>query len=145
MTLISATKLSLEFALFPCAAFPGAVQVPVWVLATSHFPPPFGLCSVINDVILKAASETSFASGSVTSETRTFTVAEIASGIVQVYVPVFGVDATITVEVAKSSFEYSSFTFGMVAVLVEVIGLTLATVHCSPPFGLVTGRERSIL
>src|SRR3989454_132553 len=138
-------KLSLEYSSFTLATVPVAVQVIGWVLATFHFSPPLGLSSVIKDVILKVASERSFASGSVTSETRTFTVAEIASGIVQVYVPVFGVDATITVEVAKSSFEYSSFTFAMVPVLVQVIGLTLPTAHCSPPLGLVTVRAPSIL
>ena len=96
-------------------------------------------------MILKLASETSFASGSVTSESRTFTVAEIESGIVQVYVPVFGVEAAITVEVTKSSFEYSSFTFATLPVLVQVTGWTLPTVHCSPPFGLVRARAPSIL
>src|SRR2546422_4006710 len=145
MTRISATKLSLEYSSFTLATVPVAVQVIGCVLATFHFSPPLGLSSVIEDVILKVASERSFASGSVTSETRTFTVAEIASGIVQLYVPVFGVDATITVEVAKSSFEYSSFTFATLPVLVQVIGLTLPTAHCSPPFGLVTVRAPSIL
>src|SRR5207245_7888273 len=112
---------------------------------TFHASPPLGLVTVTSDLILKLASETSFASGSVTSETRTFTVAEIASGIVQLYVPVFGIDATITVVVAKSSFEYSSFTFARLPVLVQVIGWTLPTVHCSPPFGLVSARAPSIL
>src|SRR5438874_1653920 len=133
MTLISATKLSLEYSSLTLGIVPEVVQAIVLVLVTFHSSPPLGLSSVKEDVILKVASEMSLASGSVTSVTRTFTVAEIASGIVQVYVPVFGVDATMTVEVAKSSFEYSSFTFATLPVLVQVIGLTLPTAHCSPP------------
>src|SRR5207245_4636452 len=121
------------------------VQVSGCTARTFHFSPPLGLVTASSDVILKVASERSFASGSVTSETRTFTVAEIASGTVQVYEPVFGVDATITVEVTKSSFEYASFTFATLAVLVQVTGWTLPTVHCSPPFGLVRARAPSIL
>src|SRR5436190_16601909 len=137
---VAVAKLSFEYSSFTLATVPVAVQVIGWVLATFHFSPPLGLRRVIKDVILKVASDRSFASGSVTSATRTFTVAEIASGTVQVYVPVFGVDATITVEVAKSSFEYSSFTFAMVPVLVHVIDLTLPTAHASPPFGLDRAR-----
>src|SRR5213078_1954836 len=142
---VAVAKLSFEYSSFTLATVPVAVQVIGWVLATFHFSPPLGLRRVIKDVILKVASDRSFASGSVTSATRTFTVAEIASGTVQVYVPVFGVDATITVEVAKSSFEYSSFTFAMVPVLVHVIDLTLPTAHASPPFGLDRARAAVIL
>ena len=66
------------------------------------------------------------------SEIRTLTVAEATSGIVQLYVPVFGVEATITVEVAKSSFEYSSFTFAIVPVVAQAIVAELPTVRTSP-------------
>src|SRR5437016_2866334 len=72
------------------------------------------------------------------SEMRTFTVAEATSGIVQVYVPVFAVEATITVEVAKLSVEYSSFTLGMFPSVDHVIVVGSPTVKVWPPFGAVT-------
>src|SRR3989441_1236294 len=145
MTLISATKLSLEYSSLTLGIVPEVVQATVRVVLIFQASPPFGVVTVKAPWILKFASELSEAAGSETSVTLTFTVVEIASGMVQGYEPVFGVDGTITVEVAKSSFEYSSFTFATLPVLVQVIGLTLPTAHCSPPFGLVTVRAPSIL
>src|SRR2546426_727509 len=145
MTLISATKLSLEYSSLTLGIVPEVVQATVRVVLIFQASPPFGVVTVKAPWILKFASELSEAAGSETSVTLTFTVVEIASGMVQVYEPVFGAEALITVEVAKSSFEYSSFTFATLPVLVQVIGLTLPTAHCSPPFGLVTVRAPSIL
>src|SRR5256885_1344732 len=141
MSRISATKLSLEYSSLTFGTVPEVVQATVRVVLIFQASPPFGVVRVKAPWILKFASEVSEAAGSETSVTRTFTVVEIASGMVQVY----GVDATITVEVAKSSFEYSSFTLATVPVAVQVIGLTLPTAHCSPPLGLVTARAAVIL
>src|SRR2546425_270690 len=145
MTLISATKLSLEYSSLTLGIVPEVVQATVRVVLIFQASPPFGVVTVKAPWILKFASELSEAAGSETSVTLTFTVVEIASGMVQVYEPVFGVGAMITVAVAKLSFECSSFTFATLPVLVQVIGLTLPTAHCSPPFGLVTVRAPSIL
>src|SRR5437870_4143859 len=142
---MSATKLSLEYSSLTLGIVPEVVQAIVRVVLIFQASPPFGVVTAKAPWILKFASELSEAFGSETSVTRTFTVAEIASGMVHAYEPVFGADATISVAVAKSSFEYSSFTFARLPVLVQVIGWALPTVHCSPPFGLVTARAPSIL
>src|SRR5207245_321401 len=144
-TLISATKLSLEYSSLTLGIVPEVVQAIVWVVLIFQPSPPFGVVTAKAPWILKFASELSVAFGSATSVTRTFTVVEIASGMVQVYEPVFGAEALMTVAVTKSSFEYSSFTFATLPVLVQVTGWTLPTVHCSPPFGLVRARAPSIL
>src|SRR2546422_954290 len=145
MTLTSATKLSLEYSSLTFGTVPEVVQATVRVVLIFQASPPFGAVRTKAPWILKLASELSEAAGSETSVTRTFTVVEIASGMVQVYEPVLGGEAAITVEVAKSSFEYSSFTFAMVPVLVQVIGLTPPTAHCPPPLGLVRARAAVIL
>src|SRR2546429_3454249 len=66
-------------------------------------------------------------------------------GTVQVKVPVLGVEAAIRVGVAKLSFEYSSFTLGIVPVVVQVIVRLPPTVQTSPPFGAVTPKAPRIL
>src|SRR2546422_892344 len=145
MTRISATKLSLEYSSLTFGTVPEVVQATVRVVLIFQASPPFGVVRVKAPWILKFASEVSEAAGSETSVTRTFTVVEIASGMVQVYEPVLGADATIPVGVGKSSFEYSSFRWAPVPVAVQVIGLTLPPAHCSPPLGLVTARATVIL
>src|SRR2546425_330460 len=122
ITLISATKLSLEYSSLTLAIVPEVVQAIVWVVLIFQASPPFGVVTAKAPWILKFASELSEAFGSATSVTRTFTVVEIASGMVQVYEPVFGAEALITVAVAKLSLEYSSFTLATVPVFVQVIG-----------------------
>src|SRR5438445_3130458 len=136
MTRISATKLSLEYSSVSFGTVPEVVQATVRVVLVIQGSPPFGVVSVKAAWILKFASELSEAAGSVTSVTGTLTVVEIASGMVQVYEPVFGAEALITVAVAKLSLEYSSFTLATVPVAVQVIGCVLATFHFSPPLGL---------
>src|SRR5947209_6324551 len=64
---------------------------------------------------------------------------------VQVYAPVLGVEAAITVVVAKLSFEYSSLTLAIVPVAVQVIVRLEPTVHFSPPLGAVTVKAPRIL
>src|SRR5205809_563953 len=145
ISLMSDTKLSLEYSSLTFGTVPEVVQAIVRGVLIFQASPPFGALRMKAPWILKVASELSEAAGSETSVTRIFTVVEIASGMVQVYEPVFGAEALITVEVAKSSFEYSSFTFAMVPVLVHVIDLTLPTAHASPPFGLDRARAAVIL
>src|SRR2546422_300367 len=145
MTLTSATKLSLEYSSLTFGTVPEVVQATVRVVLIFQASPPFGVVRVKAAWILKFASELSEAAGSETSVTRTFTVVEIASGMVQVYEPVFGAEALITAAVAKLSLEYWSFPFAVVPVPVQVIGLTPPPAHCSPPLGLVTVRAPSIL
>src|SRR2546426_1062597 len=64
---------------------------------------------------------------------------------VQVYAPVLGVEAAITVVVAKLSFEYSSLTLATDPVLVQVIVRLEPTVHFSPPLGAVRTKAPRIL
>src|SRR2546429_161368 len=66
-------------------------------------------------------------------------------GTVQVKVPVLGVEAAIRIGVAKLSFEYSSFTLGIVPVVVQVIVRLSPTVQTSPPLGAVRARAPRIL
>src|SRR5438128_3125449 len=122
INLISATKLSLEYSSLTLAIVPEVVQAIVWVVLIFQASPPFGVVTAKAPWILKFASELSEASESETLVTRTFTVVEIASGMVQVYEPVFGAEALMTVAVAKLSLEYSSFTLATVPVAVSVIG-----------------------
>src|SRR2546422_2675913 len=131
MTRISATKLPWEYSSLTSGTVPEVVQATVRVVLIFQASPPFGVVRVKAPWILKFASEVSEAAGSETSVTRTFTVVEIASGMVQVYEPVLGAEALITVAVAKLSLEYSSFTLATVPVAVQVIGCVLATFHFS--------------
>src|SRR3989442_3289565 len=132
MTLTSATKLSLEYSSLTFGTVPEVAQATVRVVLIFQASPPFGVVRVKAPWILKLASELSEAAGSDTSVIRTFTLVEIASGMVQLYEPVLGAVAVITVAVAKLSFEYSSLTLATVPVAVHVIGCTLATSHFSP-------------
>src|SRR2546430_2402028 len=136
MTRISATKLSLEYSSLTFGTVPEVVQATVRVVLIFQASPRFGGVGVRAPWIWRSASEVWEAAGSETSVTRTFTVVEIASGMVQVYEPVLGAEALITVAVAKLSLEYSSFTLATVPVAVQVIGFVLATFHFSPPLGL---------
>src|SRR5205807_2550307 len=69
----------------------------------------------------------------------------IASWMIQHEVPVLGAEAVITVTVAKLSFENSSFTFGTVPEVVQVIAWVAPTVQISPPFGALTAKAAMIL
>src|SRR5438445_12628993 len=102
--------------------------------------PPLGALAVIPPRILKLLSEASLAEGSAASATRIFAVVEIASGTVQLKLPVLAVEATITVAVAKLSVEYSSLTLGTEPAFVQVIDWLGPTAQTSPPFG--AGRTR---
>src|SRR2546426_1623086 len=124
---------------------PEVVQVIAWVLPTAQVSPPFGELTVNAARILRVASETSFTVASPASATRTLTVAEMSLATVQVYAPVLGVEAAITVVVAKLSFEYSSLTLAIVPVAVQVIVRLEPTVHFSPPLGAVTVKAPRIL
>src|SRR5438445_6920506 len=141
MTRISATKLSLEYSSLTFGTVPEVAQATVRVVLIFQASPPFGVVRVKAPWILKFASEVSEAAGSETSVTRTFTVVEIASGMVQVYEPVLGAEALITVAVAKLSLEYSSFTLATVPVAVQVIGCALATFRFSTPLAAISATR----
>ena len=91
---------------------------------------------------MKLASEVSTTVVSAVLVTRTLTVEEMLSGIVQAKLPSAAlVEAVITEAVAKLSVEYSSFTLANVPALVQVMVLILPTAQLSPPFGAVRVRE----
>src|SRR2546425_1021862 len=77
--------------------------------------------------------------------TRTLTVVEALSGTVQAKLPVLPTEAAISVAVAKLSFEYSSFTLGIVPADVQVIVWADPMIQTSPPFGALTVRLPRIL
>src|SRR2546422_616813 len=142
---VAVAKLSFENSSFTLATVPEVVQVIACVAPTAQVSPPFGELTVNAARILRVASETSFTVASPASATRTLTVAEMSLATVQVYAPVLGVEAAITVVVAKLSFEYSSLTLAIVPVAVQVIVRLEPTVHFSPPLGAVTARAPRIL
>src|SRR3989442_256432 len=77
--------------------------------------------------------------------TRTLTVVEALSGTVQAKLPVLPTEAAISVTVAKLSFEYSSFTLGIVPADVQVIVWADPMIQTSPPLGTLTVRLPRIL
>src|SRR3989449_1529967 len=111
----------------------------------------FPYTTLFRSSTLKVASEASLAAGwpASASETlilvargflrfgfETFTVGR--SGTSQTYDPVLGTDAAMTVDVAKLSTEYSSFTLATVPRVVQVIVRSSYVIQRSPPFGAVT-------
>src|SRR2546430_16890185 len=106
---------------------------------------PHRTMKAITARIMKLYSEASLAVGSEASETRIFAVVEIASGTVQLKLPVLAAEATITVAVAKLSVEYSSLTLGTEPVFVQVIDWIVPTAQTSPPLGAVTAKPPLIL
>src|SRR5438445_13412971 len=106
--------------------------------------PPFGALTVIPPRILKLLSEASLAVASEASETLIFAVVEIASGTVQLKLPVLAAEATITVAVAKLSVEYSSLMLGTEPVVVQVIDWIVPTGLNPPPLGAATTKPALI-
>src|SRR5206468_1437026 len=131
----SEAKLSFEYSRRTSGIVPLVVQVMFRAWPTVQSSPPFGALTVIPPRILKLLSEASLAVGSEASETRIFAVVEIASGTVQLKLPVLPVEVTITVAVAKLSVEYSSLTLGTDPVVVQVIWRVEPTTHSSAPLG----------
>src|SRR5438552_13038986 len=115
---VEVAKLSTEYSSFALATVPFVVQVIVRSSFVIQRSPPFGAVMVKPAWIAKFASEASATALLFTSLTRILTVEEIASGTVQAKLPptllTLGVEAVISVAVAKLSEEYSSFTAGMV-------------------------------
>src|SRR3989338_7836047 len=124
----------VEYVIFTFAMVPVVVHVMVWFWAMFQASPPFGPVSVNSALILKLASERSKAVASAESLIRTLASAVIVSGMVQAYVPEFGVKPTmISGKVPPPSVEYSSFTLLTLPALNQVIVWLLPTIHCSPP------------
>src|SRR5206468_7188942 len=141
----SEAKLSFEYSRRTSGIVPLVVQVMFRAWPTVQSSPPFGALTVIPPRILKLLSEASLAVGSEASETRIFAVVEIASGTVQLKLPVLPVEVTITVAVAKLSVEYSSLMLGTEPVFVQAIDCVVPTAQTSPPFGAVRTKPPLIL
>src|SRR5256712_11983483 len=133
---VEVAKLSTEYSSFALATVPFVVQVIVRSSYVIQRSPPFGAVTVKPAWIAKFASETSETALLFTSLTRILTVEEIASGTVQAKLPptlfTLGVEAAITVPVAKLSREYSSFTFATVPAEAQVIVWVLPTAQDAP-------------
>src|SRR6266571_3680577 len=114
---VEVAKLSTEYSSFALATVPFVVQVIVRSSFVIQRSPPFGAVTVKPARIAKFASEASATALLFTSLTRILTVEEITSGTVQAKLPptllTLGVEAVISVAVAKLPREYSSFTAGM--------------------------------
>src|SRR3989441_453156 len=137
ITTVSVKSPFFEYSRLTVGIAPAPVEVQETVLTTPTFQTsvPTGLVTLRPPLTVKVLGEDDWTvaeNSGRASEMRTFTVAEATSGIVQVYVPVFAVEATITVEVAKLSVEYSSFTFARLPVLVQAIVAELPTVKIWP-------------
>src|SRR5436309_16093571 len=141
----SEAKLSFEYSRRTFGIVPLVVQVMLRAWPTVQSSPPFGALTVIPPRILKLLSEASLAVASAASETRIFAVVEIASGTVQLKLPVLAAEVTISVAVAKLSVEYSSLMLGTDPVFVQVIDWIVPTAQISPPFGAVTAKLPWIL
>src|SRR2546425_13364247 len=141
---VEVAKLSTEYSSFALTTVPSVVQVIVRSSFVIQRSPPFGAVTVKPARIAKFASEASTTALLFTSLTRTLTVEEIASGTVQAKLPptllTLGVEAVISVAVAKLSKEYSSFTAGEVAPGNPVIGWGLSTRPNPPPVGAPTSE-----
>src|SRR3989442_12560573 len=142
---VEVAKLSTEYSSFALATVPSVVQVIVRSSFVIQRSPPFGAVTVKPARIAKFASETSATALLFTSLTRILTVEEIASGTVQAKLPptllTLGVEAVISVAVAKLSREYSSFTAGRVQPVGPPRGWGLPTDPSSPPLGSVARRQ----
>src|SRR5439155_1297058 len=117
---------------------PVVVQAICRVEPTTHSSPPLGAERMKPPRMVKVALESSRTVASAVLVTRTLTVVAALSGTVQVKLPVLAAAAAISVTVAKLSFEYSSFTLGIVPDDVQAIAWVLPTVQVSPPFGATT-------
>src|SRR5205809_8077935 len=139
---VEVAKLSTEYSSFALATVPSVVQVIVRSSLVIQRSPPFGAVTVKPARIAKFASEASATALLFTSLTRILTVEEITSGTVQAKLPptllTLGVEAVISVAVAKLSEEYSSFTAGMVPAETQPLGWALPTGQTSPP---LSGRR----
>ena len=105
---------------------PAMVQIILWDCHTVQASPPTGAVKVKLPAILKLALEVPLTVVSALSVTLTFTVEDMASGIVQEYgVPKVasteGLITTVCNPSLKPSVEYSNLTVEMVPVLVQVI------------------------
>src|SRR2546428_10407925 len=136
---VEVAKLSTEYSSFALTTVPSVVQVIVRSSFVIQRSPPFGAVTVKPARIAKFASEASTTALLFTSLTRTLTVEEIASGTVQAKLPptllTLGVEAVITVAVAKLSQEYSSFTAGVVRARDPLHVWVRANDHISRPSG----------
>ena len=145
---VEVAKLSTEYSSFALATVPFVVQVIVRSSFVIQRSPPFGAVTVKPARIAKFASEASATALLFTSLTRILTVEEIASGTVQAKLPptllTLGVEAVISVAVAKLSREYSSFTAGMVPPETQLMVWVLPTDQTSPPLGALTVKNPSI-
>src|SRR2546427_12892079 len=134
---VEVAKLSTEYSSFALATVPSVVQVIVRSSFVIQRSASFGAVTVKPARIAKFASETSATALLFTSLTRILTVEEIASGTVQAKLPptllTLGVEAVISVAVAKLSREYSSFTAGGVLAVAPLIGWVRRPDHSSPP------------
>src|SRR2546422_8952345 len=119
----SEAKLSFEYSRRTFGIVPLVVRVMPGAWPPVQSPPPFGAFTVIPPRILKLLSEASLAVASAASETRIFAVVEIASGTVQLKLPVLAAEATISVAVAKLSVEDWRLMLGAKRVVVHGSGL----------------------
>src|SRR2546426_2480920 len=145
---VEVAKLSTEYSSFALATVPSVVQVIVRSSFVIQRSAPFGAVTVKPARIAKFASETSATALLFTSLTRILTVEEIASGTVQAKLPptllTLGVEAVISVAVAKLSREYSSFTAGGGAPGTPLQGWGLAPPPTPPPSGAVRAAKTPI-
>ena len=79
----SFAKAFVEYSNFTLAKEPVRVQVMFWAFPTIQISAPLGAVKVTDPLIVKFALETSLTAESLTLVRRTFTVEEMASGIVQ--------------------------------------------------------------
>src|SRR5438445_2016991 len=142
---VEVAKLSTEYSSFALATVPFVVQVIVRSSFVIQRSPPFGAVMVKPAWIAKFASEASATALLFTSLTRILTVEEIASGTVQAKLPptllTLGVEAAISVAVAKLSREYSSFTSGIVPAGTQLMVRALPTPQISAPVVTLTGHD----
>src|SRR5438128_9218444 len=145
---VEVAKLSTEYSSFALATVPFVVQVIVRSSFVIQRSPPFAAVTVKPARIAKFASETSATALLFTSLTRILTVEEIASGTVQAKLPptllTLGVEAVITVAVAKLSREYSSFTAAIVPPETQLLVCVLPTHQTSPPLAALTVNNPAI-
>src|SRR3989442_5064619 len=146
---VEVAKLSTEYSSFALATVPSVVQVIVRSSFVIQRSPPFGAVTVKPARIAKFASETSATALLFTSLTRILTVEEIASGTVQAKLPptllTLGVEAVVSVAVAKLSQEYSSFTAAPGVRAQQVPGSGVAPLpHSPPPCGGVLDKDLTL-
>src|SRR2546427_10428263 len=119
MTTVSVKRPFFEYSRLTVGIAPAPVEVQEIVLTcpTLQTSVPTGLVTLRPPLTVKVLGEDDWTvaenSGRV-SEIRTLAGEEATSGTVQLYVPVFGIESTITAEVAKLSCPYSGLTFALV-------------------------------